>query len=185
MRSDAARAKVCPMLIPLIKTTPPAKLETLHALAVAGLLTALGVGVFPVPAQNAPKTEGEVWTAPARAARKQNTVAVDAKSVNQGKDNFVVGCLACHGPSGKGDGPASASLERNGMPVRPGNLANPKLWEQTDGALFWKISEGRSPMPAFQEVFSEEERWQIVNYVRTLAPREGNQNQEPKRGEKQ
>ncbi len=36
-------------------------------------------------------------------------------------------------------------------------------------ALSWKISEGNSPMPSFVEAFTEEQRWQIVNYVRTLA----------------
>jgi len=48
------------------------------------------------------------------------------------------------------------------------------MWQQTDGAIFWKISEGNSPMPAFQEAFSDAQRWDIVNYVRTLAPKETN-----------
>jgi len=39
-------------------------------------------------------------------------------------------------------------------------------------------------MPSFQETFSEEQRWQIVNYVRTLAPHEGNKKQEAKIGGK-
>ena len=110
------------------------------------------------------------WTAPARAARKQNPVASDASSIAQGKDLFLQACLPCHGALGKGDGSASALLERDGKPIKPGNLSDPKLWEQSDGAIFWKVSEGRTPMPAFQDSFSEEQRWRIVNYVRTLAP---------------
>jgi mono/diheme cytochrome c family protein len=44
------------------------------------------------------------------------------------------------------------------------------MWHQSDGAIFWKMSEGNTPMPAFQETFTEEQRWQVVHYVRTLAP---------------
>src|SRR5207249_6948942 len=93
----------------------------------------------------------------------------DAKSLALGKGLFVAGCLPCHGPAGKGDGPAAATLERNGTPVRPGNLSDPKMWQQTDGALFWKLTEGKSPMPSWGETLSEEQRWTIINYVRTLS----------------
>ncbi len=165
------------MLKPTAKMKTVPKAGVTHALTFAGSLIALVLGLLTVVAQNAPKTEGEAWTAPARAARKQNPVSADTKSLVQGKELFVAGCMPCHGPSGKGDGPAAATLERNGVSIRPGNLSNAKLWEQTDGALFWKVSEGRSPMPAFLEAFSETQRWQIVNYVRTLAPKEENKNQ--------
>ena len=93
-------------------------------------------------------------------------------------------CLPCHGPAGKGDGPVAGTLERNGVPVRPGNLSDPKMRDQTDGALFWKISEGRSPMPTFQEALPEAQRWDIVNYVRTLAAPVASTNQETKSGGK-
>ena len=86
-----------------------------------------------------------------------------------------MGCLPCHGPEGRGDGPAAGTLERNGVKVRPGNLSSPKMLEQSDGAIFWKASEGRSPMPSFQETLTEEQRWQIVSYVRTLARKDGDQ----------
>ncbi len=79
-------------------------------------------------------------------------------------------CLPCHGPQGKGDGPASISLERNGARIRPGNLSDPRMWQQPDGALFWKITEGNTPMPAFGETLSEDQRWEIIDFVRTLAP---------------
>ena len=160
-----------------VNVSPLRKPRITHALSFAGSLIALVLGLLAGLAQNAPKTEVDSWTAPARAARKQNPIPADATSLAQGRELFVAGCLPCHGPSGKGDGPAAATLERNGVPIRPGNLSNAKLWEQTDGALFWKMSEGRSPMPAFQETFSETQRWQIVNYVRTLAPKEENQQQ--------
>ncbi len=120
---------------------------------------------------DAPKKADEPWTAPLRAARKENPVATNSTALAQGKELYVAACLPCHGATGKGDGVAAATLERNGTPVRPGNLSDSKLWQQSDGALFWKISEGRTPMPAFQEGFSEEQRWQIITFVRTLAPK--------------
>lgn len=113
----------------------------------------------------------EKWIAPPLAAKKQNPIPADEKSLKQGKEYFVMACLPCHGATGRGDGPAAALLERNGKQIHPGNLSDPKLWEQSDGAIFWKISEGNSPMPAFQETFSVTQRWDIVNYVRTLAPK--------------
>ncbi|MBI3416453.1 MAG: cytochrome c [Verrucomicrobia bacterium] len=129
----------------------------------------------PLGADNSAKSE-DAWVSPARAARKENPFPADAASIALGKELFVAACLPCHGPAGKGDGPAATTLERNGTPVKPGNLTDPKLREQTDGALFWKIGEGRTPMPAFQETFTEEQRWKIVNYVRTLAPKADNKN---------
>ena len=132
----------------------------------------LTLALPPAFGQTGAKTEAPPWTAPARAARKQNPISADAKSVEAGKVLYTAACLPCHGTAGKGDGPAAAALERNGAPVRPGNLSSPKLWDQSDGALFWKISEGNTPMPSFQESFTEEQRWQIVNYVRTLAAKE-------------
>jgi len=43
--------------------------------------------------------------------------------------------------------------------------------EMTDGEIFYKISEGRRPMPSFKKRLTEEQRWQLVNYVRTFAPK--------------
>jgi len=148
-----------------------------RALALAAVLMTFGAALPSAFAADPLQKAEEPWTAPGRAARKENPITADAKSVAQGKELFIAGCLPCHGPTGRGDGPAAALLERNGKQIRPGNLSDPKLWQQSDGTIFWKISEGRTPMPAFQEAFSEEQRWQIVIYVRTLAPKEENKNQ--------
>ena len=142
------------------------------------------LGVFNSWSQDAARSSTNEWVAPPRMARRPNPISADEKSLKQGAELFVAGCLPCHGPAGKGDGSAAATLERDGKPIRPGNLSDPKLWLQSDGTIFWKISEGRSPMPSFQETFSEEQRWQIVNYVRTLAPHQGNNKQEAKLGGK-
>lgn len=104
------------------------------------------------------------WVAPARAAKKANPIAADAQSMARGKQLFTKNCLSCHGETGRGDGPAAKDLERH-----PGNLSDPKMFEQSDGALFWKITEGNKPMLSFEKTLTPEERWDVVNYVRTLA----------------
>ncbi len=110
--------------------------------------------------------ESNVWKAPSRAAKKKNPVAVDDKSLELGKKVYVKECMDCHGEKGKGDGKAAKDLE-----VKAGDLSNPKMWEQTDGELFWKITTGKKPMPSLEKILTEEERWSVVNYIRTLAPK--------------
>ena len=157
--------------------------KTIRMIMLAAAFLASGAGCSQLFA-DPPKKTDEPWTAPGRAARKENPIITDAKALAQGKELFVAACLPCHGPTGKGDGPVAATLERDGKQIRPGNLSDSKLWQQSDGALFWKISEGKTPMPAFQEALTEEQRWQIITFVRTLSPKEENKNQQTKSGGK-
>ena len=109
------------------------------------------------------KQEDE-WKAPPRAARKKNPIAADDKSKAAGKSVYIAQCLSCHGNSGKGDGPASKDLN-----PKPRDLGAANVTAQTDGALFWKLTEGRKPMPSFEKLTSEDERWHVINYIRTFA----------------
>ena len=75
------------------------------------------------------------------------------------------GCAICHGDRGRGDGTAAIALEAS-----PRDLADPKFMRsRTDGALFKTLTEGMNEMPSFEEAYTEEERWHIINYVRTLS----------------
>ena len=103
------------------------------------------------------------WTAPESAAQQKNPVAADAKSLARGKELYVEECADCHGEKGRGDGQAAASL-----PKRPADLA--QKTRQSDGALFWKITEGKKPMPRFAKRLTDEDRWNLVNYIRTFVP---------------
>jgi mono/diheme cytochrome c family protein len=106
------------------------------------------------------------WKAPARASKKKNPIPVSDASVAAGLAVYSANCLACHGPTGKGDGPKSADLT-----VKPRNLREPKIQEQTDGAIFWKLSTGKAPMPVFEKLLPDEnDRWNVINYVRTFGP---------------
>lgn len=107
-------------------------------------------------------TTEDNWTAPARASAKKNPVGADAASIARGKTLYTSECFTCHGTTGKGDGPQAKDLEKN-----PGNLTN--LQGQSDGALFWKVSEGKKPMPTFTSKLSEQQRWDVVNYIKTLS----------------
>lgn len=131
------------------------------AAAVAFLVACLVTPAFASPF--APQDE---WRAPARAARKKNPVPAHARSIAAGRAVYVANCLACHGVTGKGNGPAAAALD-----PKPNDLADPKVWEQSDGALFWKIRQGRPPMPGYKKLLTEEERWNVLNYLHTFAPK--------------
>ena len=104
----------------------------------------------------------EEWKAPARAAAKKNPIAADATSIARGKTVYTAECASCHGNSGVGDGPSAKDLEKS-----PGDMT--KLGSQSDGALFWKITEGKKPMASFAKKLSEQQRWDVINYMRTLS----------------
>jgi len=103
------------------------------------------------------------WAAPASAKNTKNPVQKSDKLVAQAKKIFEQNCVACHGPKGLGDGPAGAAL-----PVKPANWTSSEVQKETDGELFWKISEGRGPMPPWKTTLSENDRWAMVHFIRTF-----------------
>ena len=108
----------------------------------------------------------EEWRVPKRAASLRNPITSDAQSLAAGKIVYRKQCQSCHGAIGKGDGPGAKDLT-----ISPSDLSDSSLWNQSDGELFWKITEGKKPMPAFSKLLGDEQRWHVVNYIRTLAPK--------------
>jgi mono/diheme cytochrome c family protein len=104
------------------------------------------------------------WKAPPSAANRPNPVAGNANATALGQKLYVANCMTCHGSSGKGDGPGGAALEK-----KPADLGARIKAGETDGALFWKITEGRSPMVSWRGSLSETQRWELVNYIKTFA----------------
>ena len=111
----------------------------------------------------APAAAGEaVWAAPDAEKAKVNPVARDA-GVRDGRGTFNLNCRLCHGPAGKGDGPAAGALN-----PKPRDLTSRTVQAETDGELFWKITTGRGVMPSWRQL-PEKDRWSLVHYVRSLA----------------
>lgn len=111
----------------------------------------------------APALAEDDWKAPDSAVKKKNPIPVNDQTMAQAKKVYEKECLSCHGAKGKGDGPAAEALEKP-----PRNLSV-STKGQTDGGIFWKISEGRKPMPTFSKTLGVDDRWAVIHYVRTLA----------------
>lgn len=107
----------------------------------------------------------EPWNAPGPAAGTPNPVPRTSDGLAKGRQLYADRCADCHGKKGRGDGGGGADLER-----RPTDLTASPVQTQTDGSLFWKITEGRRPMPAYRRKLSDEQRWQVVHFLRSLAP---------------
>ena len=106
----------------------------------------------------------EKWIAPAAEARKKNPVAVTESSLAAGQKIYLKRCVACHGKTGNGDGPDAADLG-----IDPAKLSDPAIRVETDGELFWKITVGKKPMPGYGTRLSPADRWNVINYLRSLA----------------
>ena len=104
------------------------------------------------------------WTVPEKFVKMINPVKSDDASLKEGKSIWVKHCQSCHGKTGLGDGSKAAQLK-----TEPGDFSKAEVHKQSDGALFYKISEGRDDMPAFKKKLADEEEiWQVVNYMRTF-----------------
>ena len=111
------------------------------------------------------------WELPEDADKTKNPVEATAESIEKGKALFLDrnkgNCIFCHGETGAGNEANLARLRR-----KPADLTNKeRMTAMTDGEVFWKITKGiNGIMPAGERKMPEaEERWHVVNYVRTLA----------------
>jgi mono/diheme cytochrome c family protein len=104
------------------------------------------------------------WKAPESAEKVKNPIKSDDASIDTGKKLYAHECLDCHGKTGKGDGPGAKDLEQ-----KPPSLRPDEFHDQSDGALFYKITRGRGEMPSYRRSLSDEQRWHVVNYLRTFA----------------
>lgn len=102
------------------------------------------------------------WKAPPEAKRLQNPVKATKASVERGRKIFMDSCAKCHGLKALGDGPSVGSLRVQG------GLNLIILGTETDGEIFWKISVGRVEMPPWELFLKAEDRWHVVNYLRTI-----------------
>jgi len=111
-------------------------------------------------AQNINYQQDPKWRAPEEATMKPNPLADKPELTAGGKKLFRRNCVECHGESGQGLKKAA-------------DLQLPVVQEQSDGTLYWKITNGNPDhgMPSFSGI-PELQRWQIVLYLRTLNRRD-------------
>ena len=103
------------------------------------------------------------WIVPESAKEKKNLYPPDESSLARGKKTYKIECSRCHGKEGKGDGSSAMKIEKT-----VADLTSDYVQKQTDGELFWKISEGRSPMPLARNTLTDDQRWDVINYIRTF-----------------
>ncbi|CAM2959274.1 Cytochrome C oxidase, cbb3-type, subunit III [Flavobacterium succinicans] len=103
------------------------------------------------------------WKAPKSADAIKNPLAGNSKATAEGKRIYEQMCVLCHGIKGKGNGEAGLTLDK-----KPANFLAFKVKKETDGVIYWKITNGKSPMAGYEELLTEDQRWQLVNYIRAL-----------------
>lgn len=117
---------------------------------------------LPVPEQSIP-IDGPI-AIPGLGA-PENPMPADEASIARGQQLFVINCQMCHGVTGQGNGPIAPFL----LDFKPANLTSDVVQSKSDGSIFLTISNGlEGRMPALNENLTVSERWDVVNFMRTL-----------------
>jgi mono/diheme cytochrome c family protein len=105
------------------------------------------------------------WIVPEAAKLVVNPLKASQADSPAGRKLYLDKCAECHGDTGKGDGPQGRMYD-----PRPNDLTDAAhINAVSDGELFYKISEGHRPMPAFKKRLTDEQRWQLVLFLRSLS----------------
>lgn len=121
------------------------------------ILTLTLLGAAALFAQPPAPVVDPAWVVPPKAVERKNPMRDKPEAAAGGRKLFERSCLMCHG---------DATHERkNNAP----DLSQPAVQAESDGSLFWRISNGnpRSKMPSFSTL-PEGQRWQLVLYIRSL-----------------
>lgn len=130
--------------------------------AALALFCFVATGARPLGAQ---ASQPQAWTVPERASKRANPIPASPAALAKGKAVYLKSCDSCHGQSGDGDGPKAKDLSKKPATLVPG------INSQSDGALFWKLTEGKKPMPSFETDLTPDQIWQVIDYIRTFKGR--------------
>ena len=140
------------------------KRNSLWLAHVSGICAVLALS-FAFAGRAAPADDYKPWVAPEDARKVKNPAPATPENLAAGRKLYHNNCVLCHGEKGAGDGVAG-----NALNVKPTKFTDAQsMSAETDGSLFWKISEGRGPMPPWKEGLTDKQRWQLVDYLRKLA----------------
>ena len=105
------------------------------------------------------------WSVPEEAKQLKNPLQPSPGALESARPIYRDKCAQCHGDTGKGDGRDAARYD-----PKPADFTDANLMRGvTDGDLFYKISEGKKPMPVFKTRLTEDQRWQLVLLIRSFA----------------
>ena len=104
------------------------------------------------------------WPVPEEAKQLKNPLRPSSADLKSARDIYLDKCDHCHGDTGKGDGHDASLYDPAPTDFTDGN----HMRAVTDGELFYKISEGHKPMPAFKKRLTEEQRWRLVLLLRSF-----------------
>jgi mono/diheme cytochrome c family protein len=141
--------------MPAPRKKPKTLQKLLFALVILLIFLSIGLAAFH-------KTP---WSVPLEDKLRKNPLVASDANLNAAKPVFNEYCSNCHGDSGKGDGSDAMMYDPS-----PSDLTDAKHMNHlTDGEIFYQISQGRKPMPSFRKKLTEDQRWQLVILVRSLA----------------
>jgi mono/diheme cytochrome c family protein len=153
--------------LPEAKNTPPEKSKLLLIVLIVFIILAGGGAAFLYFTSD--------WNAPEQAKKLPNPVPPTEDAIDAGMMHYMDHCKSCHGENGDGKGERAEKLS-----IAPSDFTDAHAMSQaTDGELFWKISHGHRPMPSFRDKLTDEERWQLVDFIRTFAQKSGGAPKQP------
>jgi mono/diheme cytochrome c family protein len=103
------------------------------------------------------------WDVPANFKTMKNPVAKGDESNKAGLAIYLKNCASCHGKTGLGDGVKARMLK-----TFPGDFSKADYQGQSDGEHFYKTKIGRDEMPKYEGKLTDDDMWNVVNYMRTF-----------------
>ncbi len=126
----------------------------------------LSVAPRVMPPGTVPTKGGEPPRSRIASIRLPNPLSPSRQRVEEGRKLYAITCAPCHGKTGRGDGPVKKVLR-----VAPADLTSEAVAGMSDGYIYGTIREGSIAMPPYSDALSENERWQVVLFIRSLRER--------------